>query len=86
MTTPKIYKLLNAIMEQLKMMETICKKVKLLVETCQQHIHIIPISCLPTIQPTSFLKHASSIAFASKNLKPCAQNKKEILSSSTLLT
>jgi hypothetical protein len=86
MTTPKICKLLNEVMEQLKTMETICQKVKLFVEACQQHIHIICISCLPTIQPPSFLKHASLIALASKKLKPCAENAKEILSSSILLT
>jgi hypothetical protein len=86
MTTPKNCKLLNEVMEQLKMMETICQKVKLIVEACQQHIHIIPISCLPTTQPPSFLKHASLIPLASKNLKPCAQNAKEIFSSSILLT
>jgi len=85
MTIPKNCKLLNEVMERLKMMETICQKVKLLVEACQQHIHIIPISCLPTIQPP-FLKHASFIPFTSTNLKPCAQNAKEILSSSILLT
>jgi hypothetical protein len=86
MTTPKICKLLNEVMEQLKIMTTICQKVELLVEACQHHIHIIPISCLPTMQPPSFLKHASLILLASKNLKPCAQNAKEILSSSMLLT